>query len=204
MLNEGHVPDFAEIGGNPDNGDDVVYEVKVPSPLKKEYHAGNGSAAGGGQPATVGHIYGFGSTLEDYEKKTYGLKQRGSPRDRPFDHKTGKGYVAPHKGHYHDALYVKRLRVIMLLVEATGGISPAACAHISMLARRSRGRGATDRTRYGGTRISTKSFYVHHSQMLAKAAVVYNAKAMRKKITCLKQSICTGAADAAGNGGARA
>ena len=131
-------------------------------------------------------------------------KQRGSPRDRPFDHKTGKGYVAPHKGHYHDALYVKRLRVIMLLVEATGGISPAACAHISMLARRSRGRGATDRTRYGGTRISTKSFYVHHSQMLAKAAVVYNAKAMRKKITCLKQSICTGAADAAGNGGARA
>ena len=94
-----------------------------------------------------------------------------------------------HPCDYHDALYVKRLRVIMLLVEATGGISPAACAHISMLARRSRGRGATDRTRYGGTRISTKSFYVHHSQMLAKAAVVYNAKAMRKKITCLKQSV---------------
>ena len=116
--------------------------------------------------------------------------QRGTPRDKPFSHKLGKGYVAPHKGHYHDALYVKRLRVIMLLVEATGGISPAACAHISMLARRSRGRGATDRTRYGGTRISTKSFYVHHSQMLSKAAVVFDAKAILKRVTCLKQEAC--------------
>ena len=93
---------------------------------------------------------------------------------------------------------------MLLLVEAMGGIAPTSRAHIAKLARRSTGRGATDRTRYGGTRISTKSFYVHHSQMLAKAAVVHNAKAMRKKITCLKQSVCTGAADAAGSGGARA
>ena len=70
---------------------------------------------------------------------------------------------------------------------------------------RAKGAGAPDRTKYGGTRISTKSFYVHHSQMLAKAAVVENAKAMRKKITCLKQSVCTSsAADAAGSGGAHA
>ena len=40
--------------------------------------------------------------------------------------------------------------------------------------------------------------------MLAKAAVVENAKAMHKKITCLKQSVCLGAADAAGSGGAHA
>ena len=97
----------------------------------------------------------------------YGLRQRGSPRDKPFSHKTGKGYVAPHKGHYHDALYVKKLRVVMLLVEALGGIAPPARAHIAKLARRSEGKGATDRTTYGETRISTKSFYVHHSQMLS-------------------------------------
>ena len=47
------------------------------------------------------------------------------------------------------------------------------------------GTGATDRTTYGGTRISTKSFYVHHSQMLSKAAVMHDAKAIRKQITCL-------------------
>ena len=83
-----------------------------------------------------------------------------------------------------------------------GGIAPASRAHIAKLARRSEGRGATDRTEYGGTRISTKSFYVHHSQMLAKAAVVHDAKAIRKRITCLKQTVCM-AADAA-DGGARA
>ena len=67
-------------------------------------------------------LHGFGSTFEEYYKLTYGLKQRGSPRDRPFDHKSGKGYVAPHKGHYHDALYVKKLRVVILLIEALGGM----------------------------------------------------------------------------------
>ena len=110
--------------------------------------------------------------------------------------------MAAHQGHYHDALYVKKLRVVLLLVEATGGIAPAARAHISKLARRSEGKGAADRTKYGGTRISTKSFYIHHCQMLAKAAVMWDAKAIRKKITCLKQETCAAAHAAAS--GARA
>ena len=86
------------------------------------------------------------------------------------------------------------------------GISPTARAHISKLARRSEGKGATDRTKYGGTRISTNSFYVHHCQMIAKAAVMWDARAIRKKITCpctcLKQVVCTAAEAVAG--GARA
>ena len=86
----------------------------------------------------------------------------------------------------------------MKLVEALGGISPPARAHIAKLARRSEGRGATDRTKYGGTRLSTKSFYVHHSQMLSKAAVVFDAKAILKRVTCLKQEVCTAANAAAG------
>ena len=53
-----------------------------------------------------------------------------------------------------------------------------------------------------GTRISTKSFYVHHSQMLSKAAVMHDAKAILKQVTCLKQRACI-AANAA-DGGARA
>ena len=60
--------------------------------------------------------------------------------------------------------------------------------------------GATNRTTYGETRISTKSFYVHHSQMLSKAAVMHDAKAIRKQITCLKQRVCA-AAHAADGGG---
>ena len=107
--------------------------------------------------------------------------------------------MAPHKGHYHDALYVKKLRLVLLLVEALGGISPSARAHIGKLARRSEGKGATDRTKYGGTRISASKFYVHHSQMLSKAAVVHDAKAIRKRITCLKQEVCA-AAEAADSG----
>ena len=101
-------------------------------------------------------------------------------------------------------MYAKKLRVMLLLVEATGGISPTARAHISKLARRSEGKGATDRTKYGGTRISTNSFYVHHCQMIAKAAVMWDARAIRKKITCLKQVVCTRPRAEAVAGGARA
>ena len=46
-----------------------------------------------------------------------------------------------------------------------------------------------DRTRYGSTRISTKSFYTHHAQMLSKAAVVYDALAINKHIVTKRQKL---------------
>ena len=48
---------------------------------------------------------------------------------------------------------------------------------------------ATDRTRYGATRISTKSFYTHHGQMLVKAAVVNDALAINKNIVSQRQKL---------------
>ena len=53
--------------------------------------------------------------------------------------------------------------------------------------RVSPGKGAIDRTVYGTTRLSTQSYYTHHTQQLSKAAVTYDAKAILKAITSLKQ-----------------
>ena len=50
-----------------------------------------------------------------------------------------------------------------------------------------RAKGGTDRTKYGSSRASTRSFYVHHMQQVSKAAVVYDARATRVQIGCLKQ-----------------
>ena len=41
----------------------------------------------------MGHRYGFGNTKEKYHVKVFGCKERGRPRDGPFDHSTGKGWV---------------------------------------------------------------------------------------------------------------
>ena len=79
--------------------------------------------------------------------------------------------------------------MVPTILEATGGIAPHTRAHMRYLARRSRGRGATDRTRYGATRISTKSFYTHHGQMLVKAAVVNDALAINKNIVSQRQKL---------------
>ena len=112
------------------------------------------------------------------------------------------GSVGLFKGQYADALS-KGLIVNAMVVEATGGIAPATLAVVRRLTRRSTGKGATDRTVYGSTRVSTKSFYSHHTQQMSKAVVMYDAKAIRVQITYLKQrafgcAVRTADADAGG------
>ena len=64
------------------------------------------------------------------------------------------------------------------------------------------GKDAADRTRYGRTRISTKSFFVHHTQQMAKAAVMYDARAILKRVSVLKQQrLRTGTAAHAAHAG---
>ena len=80
--------------------------------------------------------------------------------------------------------------VIPMIVETTGGLAPHSRRHVSYLSHgpRQRRRGAVDRTQYGTTRISTKSYFTHHTQQIAKAAVMYDARAILKRVTVLKQT----------------
>ena len=104
-------------------------------------------------------------------------------------HSTGHGFVSKKKGQYHDAIFTKRATVVPAIVESTGGVTPHLRAHVRRLERRSTGKGATDRTKYGTSRMSTKNFYVHHIQRMSTAAVSYDAKAIRRQITCKKQKV---------------
>ena len=96
-----HVPDVVELeADDTGTGGDTIYEIKVPTPLKKKHAAGVGSRAHGGCPATVGHLYGFGSTEEEYTLLVRGTSQRGRRAEGPFKHSTGKGYVEAKPGQY--------------------------------------------------------------------------------------------------------
>ena len=55
------------------------------------------------------------------------------------------------------------------------------------MAERARAKGGTDRTKYGSSRASTRSFYVHHMQQVSKAAVITDAAAIGRQITSLNQ-----------------
>jgi hypothetical protein len=69
-----------------------------------------------------------------------------------------------------------------MILEAFGGISPHSLVHfIRRLALRAKGARARDSTVYGGSSTSAKSFFVHHTQQLAAAAQVGDAKGIRKK-----------------------
>ena len=160
MFNVGHVVDIA-ITGSPD----TCLEVKVPSPLTVAHNGG-----GGAKPPDVGDRYGFGNTEEHYRILTLGCKARGRDDDPPFDPATGHGRVAAVRGHYHHALLVKRNRVVVWLVESTGGIAPQPLARLRRLGRLAKIKGARDSTKYGLSRRSPRSYLTHHTQRISAAA----------------------------------
>ena len=179
MLNAGHAVDLAELGGDDDTGGDCNYELKVPSPLVASYSAGHGSSGSGGAPQSIGHLYSFGSTREKFHLNILGCAARGKKEDGPLNHATGKGWVAEHRGDYYDAIHVKRIKTIPFIVETTGGIGDMGLRQCHVLARRSRGKNAIDRTVYGDTRVSTRSFVKHHTQQISKTAVQLYAQNIR-------------------------
>ena len=98
-------------------GTDWLGETKVVSPFTSQRRAGRGTQATGGAPADVGHLYSFGSTEEALHRTILGLAPRGLLHDPPFDHSTGKGRVAFHKGHHYDARSTKNNQVVPLIIE---------------------------------------------------------------------------------------
>ena len=175
-LNEGHVTDMCEIGGDLQSQRDVHYEVKVPSALTKTRQAGQGSAAHGGCCASLGHKFGFGSTLDQTLLKVLGCKERGHKSQGPLVHATGKGWVKEHKGQYYDALHVKNGIVKICLVESQGGIAPPTKRIIHNFAKEVGSPSAVDRTDYGTASGSARGFAQHHSQQLSRAAVCGDAQ----------------------------
>ena len=105
--------------------------------LKKKHAAGVGSRAHGGCPATVGHLYGFGSTEEEYTLLVRGTSQRGRRAEGPFKHSTGKGYVEAKPGQY--AGRQRGSLLVPFIVEASRaqGVRSAACSR-AVLKQRAR------------------------------------------------------------------
>ena len=85
--------------------------------------------------------------------------------------------------------------VASMIVEIFGGISPQAAAHIGHLAMRA--KGGRDSTRYGYSRTSARSYFVHHVQRISLAAVLQDARAIRRSIRGRRRDYHAGLAGAA-------
>ena len=170
LYNEGHIADFVLI-----DEPNVVFETKLFNAL---------TAAGGD-----GHTFAFGNTEEgtgNLRKKNLGCKQRGRPTDPPFSKESGKGYVAAHRGLYADAKE-KGSRVLLGLYEVSGAASPEFDAFMRDTARALKEGAVTrDATRYGRSRRSAKSYYLHWKQRHARAATLGNARNMLNAVSALK------------------
>ena len=125
-----------------------------------------------------------------------GCGQRGRRADGPFKHDTGKGFVEARPGQYSGR--ASNAFLVAMIIEATGGIARAARAQVGLLARRVAGKNARDRTQYGRARGSTRAFYLHHTRMITKAAVVRDATMIREQVQCLRQRVCSAEAGAGG------
>ena len=90
---------------------------------------------------------------------------------------------------YRDALS-KGHRVELAIIESTGGIAPSTRAAYRRHARRASAPGARDKTKYGTTRLSTRSFYTHHMQRATLAAVRLDAKNIGMGVNRIKGRVC--------------
>ena len=87
-------------------------------------------------------------------------------------------WVKAQKGHYADGIRKGAIVNPMIVEAGYGGIAPHSYAVCVRLAQRAGGAHAVDRTKYGSTRISTRSYLVHHVQQISKAAVIGDARAI--------------------------
>ena len=141
--------------------------------------------AGGVQ--NVGHLLAFGNTEERLHRDILGCRERDRPADPPFDHNTGKGHVAFHKGDYYDAIYIKNNHVVPLIVEVFGGIASRGARYLRFLARRAsdrkRGRDGTAYSDYH----APGGFLSHHLARISMAAVYWDAQHIDEGVRFLKQ-----------------
>ena len=122
----------------------------------------------------MGHLYGFGNTLDKALTGVVGCKERGRQVDGPLDHSTGKGWVKDHaygKGwvktdtgwkwmgaQYYDAQWVKKAITRLVLVRGNFGrqalIAPPTKQFLHVFAKEAAGTN-TDRTVYGAASASS-------------------------------------------------
>ena len=121
------------------------------------------------------HLYSFGSTEEALHRTILGLTPRGLMQDPPFDHTTGKGRVAFHRGDYHDARSTKNNQVVPMVIEVFGGVGTYAERHLKWCARRAGdAKAGRDGTRY--SRFHPENYLSHHLAAIVTNAVMHDAE----------------------------
>ena len=208
-INETHVLDLAEIGGDETTGGDVCIGSQVPVVPHPEAVARQRQCKerrlNGGQPAKVGHrfkrtiIYAFGNTEEWYRRSILGCKRQGRRADGPLNHGTGRGFV--------HAARRRSIRGCSSKGEPSRDHdrrNPRGRDTARALVRRLPQRACTQCTRAGLDSVRSLtdeppfSFYTHHLQRISLAAQLGNAKAIRLSLRARKLKAF------AARGGARA
>ena len=123
----------------------------------------------------------MGNTEERLKYRVLGTRRRGMPGLGAFNHKTGEGHVAAHRGDYYDAIENRKAAVHLVAFEAgLGGMSPYAARRLRRKGRDAVESGA-DPTDYT-TSPTARSFVPYYAQRLSAASVLHGASAILKSL----------------------
>jgi len=161
---------------------------------------GGGTAAGGGKPSTShGHLFAFGNTEELLLWQNRGCPGVGSPdaAGGAYDHSTGAGWVAAHRGLYAGAADAGH-ECTFLFAETSGALAPGFVRFLRDLADSATAVNCVDRTVYGEARTATTSFFTHHLRRVSSAIVLTGAGLLNAAATAVASNVAgSDATDAA-------
>ena len=83
--------------------------------------------------------------------------------------------MAAVRGEYHDAIHVKKNKLLLLVSEVFGGVNGAALEYLRRLAAAAGAEGGVDTTAYSTRHAWRLSFFEHHARRLSAAVALGDA-----------------------------
>ena len=134
-----------------------------------------------------------GNTEERLKYRVIGTRRRGMPALGPFDHSTGTGHVAAHRGDYYDCIENRKARLNLVTFEAgLGGLMPHGARRLRRKGREAKESGV-DPTNYRES-PTARSFVPYYAQRLSAACVLNGARAIQKTLKRKAAARCKAAA----------
>ena len=148
-----------------------------------------------GASTADGGTHAMGNTEEHQLALNTGITARGDPAtDRPFDRRTGAGYLRATSRHDYADAQARGNGVTVFVMETTGAFNSQLERVLRYLSTLSRTPLAHDHTQYGTLRHSVRNYYAYHAAAISSAIAAAESRVIIDQATRMSHALALGLA----------